>query len=181
MTLPVASNPIALSQVNTELGLSSTAQISLNDAAVRSLAGVPSGAIRLPADFWGKSALTFAVSTAPVTDSNVGSPSFAATVYKTNGDIDAAVIIGSTKVGQWITPSTGAPGGYYIRADVTSGSIDGSSSATGVDLALSSARSWSVTQTVAGTKTATLTITIKDGPGGNVLATGSITITAQVS
>jgi hypothetical protein len=34
-----------MSQVNTELGLSSTATISLNDAAVRNLAGVPSGAI----------------------------------------------------------------------------------------------------------------------------------------
>lgn len=38
-----------------ELGLSPTAQISLNDADVRALAQIPEGPIRLPIDFWGKS------------------------------------------------------------------------------------------------------------------------------
>lgn len=45
MTLPAGQ--ISLGEVNTELGLSATATISLNDAAVRSLAGVPSGAISM--------------------------------------------------------------------------------------------------------------------------------------
>ena len=41
MTLPVVpGNPMSFSQINTELGLTSTATISLNDAAVRTLAGV---------------------------------------------------------------------------------------------------------------------------------------------
>ena len=41
MTLPVVPpGPMSFSQINTELNLSSTAQISLNDAAVRTLAGV---------------------------------------------------------------------------------------------------------------------------------------------
>jgi hypothetical protein len=44
MTL-IASGAISLGAVNTELGLSATAQISLNDAAVRSLFVVASGAI----------------------------------------------------------------------------------------------------------------------------------------
>lgn len=45
MTLPVGT--ISLSQVNTELQLASTTTISLNQASVRSLAGVSSGAISM--------------------------------------------------------------------------------------------------------------------------------------
>jgi hypothetical protein len=45
MTTP--SGQISLSNVNTELNLSATALITMNDAAVRTLAGVPSGAISM--------------------------------------------------------------------------------------------------------------------------------------
>jgi hypothetical protein len=54
MTLPVSPNSISLSQVNTELGLTSTATISLNDTAVRALFGRTSGTISM-SDGWGKS------------------------------------------------------------------------------------------------------------------------------
>jgi len=52
-----------------ELGLGTTTQISLNDTAVRTLAGVPSGAITMPTNFYGKSnraviSYTFTSSTA---------------------------------------------------------------------------------------------------------------------
>jgi hypothetical protein len=41
-----------------ELGVSATATISLNDTNVRTLAGVASGVIIMPTDFWGKSNFT---------------------------------------------------------------------------------------------------------------------------
>ena len=46
-----------MSQVNTELGRSSTATISLNESAVRTLAGVPSGTISMN-NLRGKSAMS---------------------------------------------------------------------------------------------------------------------------
>ena len=56
-----ASGPISLGgstsgqSINLELGKSATAQVSLNDSDVRSLAGVASGAIIVPTNFYGKS------------------------------------------------------------------------------------------------------------------------------
>jgi hypothetical protein len=56
-----SSGPISLGgattgqSINIENGNSATAQVSLNDTAVRNLAGVASGAITMPTNFWGKS------------------------------------------------------------------------------------------------------------------------------
>ena len=50
MTLP-ASGPLSLSAVNTELQLSSTATISLNDTLVRTLFGASSGAISMSSGY----------------------------------------------------------------------------------------------------------------------------------
>ena len=56
-----ASGPISLAgttagqSIEVELGGTGTTAISLNDATVRTLAGVPSGTIVMPTNFWGKS------------------------------------------------------------------------------------------------------------------------------
>ena len=54
MTLP-ASGPISFDDINVELGKPVGTTMSLNDADVRELAGVPTGPVTLPDDFWGKS------------------------------------------------------------------------------------------------------------------------------
>jgi len=65
-----SSGPISLAGSTTgqsiavELGLSATGTISLNDAAVRTLAEVPSGAIIMPTNFYGKAnEYAFSIST----------------------------------------------------------------------------------------------------------------------
>lgn len=61
MTLPGPNAAISLSQVNTELGVSpASTTISMNQANVRTLAGVPTGQISM-SNLWGKS------STSPIT------------------------------------------------------------------------------------------------------------------
>jgi len=57
MTLPV-SGTITLAQVNTELGLASTTNISMNQPSVRSLFAVPSGAIAMT-NGYGKSSASY--------------------------------------------------------------------------------------------------------------------------
>lgn len=56
--MPTPTGTISMSDVNTELGLTSTATISLNDAAVRTLAGVASGTISMD-NLRGKSNVSF--------------------------------------------------------------------------------------------------------------------------
>jgi hypothetical protein len=51
--------PTAGQSIAVELGLSPTASISLNQTDVRTLAGVPSGTIIMPTNFWGKSNLVY--------------------------------------------------------------------------------------------------------------------------
>ena len=60
MTLPT-SGPISLSAVNTELSLSATALVSLNDADVRTLANVASGTISLNSLYGKSTAFNFSI------------------------------------------------------------------------------------------------------------------------
>ena len=53
--MPLPTGQISMSQVNVELGLSATAQLGMNDSAVRALAGVPTGQIGM-SNLQGKSA-----------------------------------------------------------------------------------------------------------------------------
>lgn len=84
-----SSGPISLAgstagqSIALELSQSATGTISLNDAAVRNLAGVPSGAITMPTNFWGKSSLTGYLAT-------YNASSGPSTPYTFTGNIDSS-------------------------------------------------------------------------------------------
>jgi hypothetical protein len=97
-----ASGPIILGgstvgqSINLELGLSATAQISLDDAVVRTLAGVPSGTIIMPTNFWGKSSgYSLVVGTrAPTLNASTGASPYPPTGWTSiqDGDVDDAAV-----------------------------------------------------------------------------------------
>jgi len=106
MALP-SSGSISLSQVNTELGLSATAQISMNSSNVRTLFGKASGAISM-ADGRGKSnAFQFNPTiSANTTNYNLKSAAIAAgwdQVQPLNATVtvNSGVYVGSTSTGSY--------------------------------------------------------------------------------
>jgi len=72
-----SSGPISLAgttagqSIEIELGGTGTTQISLNDATVRALAGVASGQITMPTDFYGKSSVSYYMMEFAITSSSM--------------------------------------------------------------------------------------------------------------
>jgi predicted HNH restriction endonuclease len=122
MALPTGT--ISMSQVNTELGRSSTATISLNESAVRTLAGVASGTISMD-NLRGKSNVSFS----PDGGTSAGSPVTLSQfrVYPQN----ASVTISCTQSATWTWTRSG---------DTASASVASGGSATSITFTLSSAQ-----------------------------------------
>lgn len=109
MPLPT-TGPISLGAVAAELGRSVGSTISLGEAAVRNLAGVPTGAISL-SQLYGKSSLSF---------SPAGGTSSAAAVLLSDwnaGGGTASVTITCSQPAVWVHSRSGTSG----SASVTSG------------------------------------------------------------
>ena len=138
MTLQ-SSGAISLGNVNVELGRSSTATISLGETAVRTLAGVSSGAIAL-SNLYGKSNASFT----PAGGTSSGSPEVI-TVYGFTG---ADASISCTTNATWTYTQSGSPAGY---ASISSGT-----SATSISFNLTTdegspkATTWNVTGVAGG-------------------------------
>ena len=121
------------------------------------------------------------ISLSGVAVSSVGSGSQTATyTLESDGDVVTATTPGgSVDAGDWIDPKASAPSDYEVRATLNSGTLNGGSSATGSWLALTSNRSWGVTQIVVGVAdTVDLTIEIRKGSGA-ALASATVTLDAQ--
>jgi hypothetical protein len=134
-----ASGPISLGgsttgqSINLELSQSATAQISLNDTNVRTLAAVASGAIIMPTNFYGKSTFAEVFNNAEVINLSArGSPDTYQATYTINTEgtctkfgspFGLSFSFGPTA---WGTPTGGTPGNNYeARLQVTAFSAAG--------------------------------------------------------
>ena len=131
MTLPAGT--ISLSQVNTELGRSATATIDMNDAAVRTLAGVGgSGTTISMSNLQGKSAVTISLAQLQGTGFYEYTAGFGyvTLTFNSNGTWSAnGSISGNLGSGNWASPTTTSIGNsYWIRWTRTSASLGGGSS-----------------------------------------------------
>jgi len=98
--------------------------------------------------------------------------------FESDGDIvSITTTSGTVDVGDWVTPRAVAPGAYEILAHVNSGTSP-TGSALDTWLALTSNRSWTLTQVGAGSKTVNMTISIRIG--GVTLSSGTFVITVTV-
>lgn len=124
MALP-ASGAISLNQVNVELGLSGTAQISMNSAAVRGLFAVASGAISMSDGYGKASQFSFSI-TSNQTNADLRSLAIAAGWDQSTelvANINSGVIISSNSTG---TAALTISGSYPSGLTVTnSGTIVG--------------------------------------------------------
>lgn len=125
MTLQ-SSGAISMNDINIELGRASGSSINLNEAAVRALAGVPSGTIRL-SDFYGKSSFTIGFDNAFSRFAGGSSPSSMGVSFTLNTNATVSVSGGSgTTATRWGTPTTAGIGSQYeALIQVTSIYIEG--------------------------------------------------------
>ena len=162
--------------INLELGQAATAQVSLNDTNVRTLAGVASGAITMPTDFYGKGGATVNFNDAVVTAAGVPSQS-AGYRINTNGFVYQVVNGVDTSLGQWVTPSS-AGGNYEVYATLVSGTL--SSGTTGSWVATSGTPLWTRVAVISGTiNTVELGMDVRATGTGTVLDSWSVTLEAE--
>ena len=198
MALPTTpGSSISLNQVNVELGLSGTATITMNDAAVRTLFGVGgSGTTISMSDGSGKSNFTVAYTgTSPyaaLANNDVifggycaggGNNGYAVINFKETGVYQFAE--GSlllTNAGTWGTPTGGSPGSnYWIRFTRTSTNLSSASSTASTGwLQLNTAREASVTGSGFLSGYSIYTIEIAGGSGGTPLLTTRTGIKLEV-
>ena len=111
--------------------------------------------------------------------SSIGAGSQTATyTLESDGDVMSdSTIFGPVDEGDWITPKANAPSDYEVQATLNAGTL--TSGTTGSWLALTSNRSWTLTQATVGAATQVdLTIEIRKGSGAT-LASATITLEAE--
>jgi hypothetical protein len=179
MTMP-SSGPISLGQANTELGRSATATLTMNDSALRTLAGVGgSGTQWSMNSLYGKSAIT--ISLAGLTGvyglAYPGNTAYAELIFNSNGTVQQGTSdSGIQSNSSWATPTTAGIGSsYWVRFTQTASSGAGQTeygSPRSTWVQISSTVIFGVSRTANGGGYIQYTVQIaSDSGGSNIVAT----------
>jgi hypothetical protein len=159
--------------INLELGRSATASSNLNETALRTLAGVPSGAISL-SDFYGKSNFAATLNAADYVRFTNSPASFQVNtdgfVYASNGTTQLV------QQYQWLT-GIGTGSDYEVLASIVSGSVTGDS--LSVWLPLSSNRQWNRGALAGQLQFATISVQIRMAASPNTVLAGPVNINIE--
>lgn len=174
--------------INVELGLSPTANSSLNQTNFRSLAGVGgSGTPISMTNFYGKSARSFPLGSLASIEGYEypGSTAFAYYVFNSDGTTNKfSSGFGNAQLSNWTTPTTGGIGSsYWIRFTQTSstGGSTETGSGRGVWNQLSGNPSFGLSRSGNGYGQRIYTVQIaSDSGGSNIVATTSISISVEI-
>lgn len=180
-----SSGPISLGgstagqSINLELSQSATAQVSLNDTNVRTLAGVASGAIVMPTNFYGKSAVTIFISDQFISDFTGGARAATAGYRLTSGGLAQSLVNTTfTTLETWCTPTAEAVN-YEVFITIVSGGL--TSGTTGSWVALSTTQTWTLQFAVPNSGQCVFTAQIRKVGTATVLATATITLEADAT
>ena len=195
-----APSTVSAQNINNEIGYSSTASVNLNETRVRNLACKSSGAISFGDCRWGINfparAHGYLLSSANYAVSNqldlsadhlTFAPDDASSAVElqiqSGGTLRMYAAGGfqsQTRDITWLT--SGAAGDYTAQLQITSGDTP-TGSATGVDLALSTTRTWTLTATTTFPslviKSCSGNLIIKDGNGTLITRPFSMSATAE--
>lgn len=175
--------------INIELGRAAGATSNLNETALRTLAGVSSGAISL-ANFYDKSNRTFSL--AQLTElfglANSGGTAYAEYGFSSDGTIVGGTSdSGSFSVGNWTTPTTAGIGSsYWIRVTETASSGAGVTvygDTRGVWLQLNTGRTFGISRTANGLGYRVYTFEIASDSGGSTIVASKtgVQINAEIA
>lgn len=179
MPLP-ATGPISMNDVNVELVLSATAQISLNDTIVRTLFNKSSGAISLD-DGHVKSAIVISNKSALSTTIN---PTNATAQYELRSDGTLYMTESNntlvSQAGEWLIAAAASSFEARVLTSSLSGSPGTFLSSPALDTwhALSTTRTWQRDRTSIGQNNVTFTVEIRRTSDNLVVDSGVIVLTA---
>jgi hypothetical protein len=180
-----ASGPISLGgsttgqSINLELSQSATAQVSLNDTNVRSLAGVASGAIVMPTNFYGKSAVTIVLSNQSIADFTGGGSNASAGYQLTSAGAANEIVGASTSfLETWCSPS-GEAVNYEVFVTVSGSPL--TIGFINAWTALSTTRTWRLDAGIGDNLTSTLSVTVRRVGTTTPTYTATIDLNADAS